>query len=203
MRTLFAALALFTFACATPQSHAQAGSAAPAQEFVLDPEHTQVAFSINRFGFNHVLGRFDNLAGTVMLDQPRPERSSVSAVIQVASLSSGNATRDEHLRGERWLDAAQFPTMRFQSTSVQRTGESTADVTGDLTLHGVTAPVTLHVTLNQIGAAPNNQRPAAGFSATGTLSRAAFGITAAPQLIADEVTITIEALAQPPVSPAP
>jgi polyisoprenoid-binding protein YceI len=121
-------------------------------------------------------------------------------VIEVASLSSGNATRDEHLRSERWLDAAQFPTMRFQSTSVLPAGESAADVTGDLTLHGVTAPVTLHVTLNQFGPAPNNQRPAAGFSATGTVSRTVFGIATAPQLIGDEVTITIEALAQPPES---
>ena len=119
----------------------------------------------------------------------------MTATIQTASLSSGDATRDEHVRGARWLDAAQFPTMEFRSTSVRRTGEQTAEVTGDLTLHGQTHPVTLTVSLNQIGRNPAGGQ-AAGFSATGTLSRTAFGVGAnvPTSLIGDEVRITIEAL---------
>lgn len=205
MRVLFTALAMFAVACATPQAtnaQPQQAPAAQAQQFVLDPAHTQVAFSIERFGFNYVLGRFDTIAGSVNLDQANPERSSVTATIQTASVSSGNATRDEHLRAERWLNAAQFPTMEFRSTAVRHTGAQTAEVTGDLTLHGVTAPVTLTVTLNQVGRSPSNGAQAAGFSATGTLSRAAFGITTAANLIGDEVRITIEALGQAATAPA-
>ncbi|GAN00557.1 protein yceI precursor [alpha proteobacterium U9-1i] len=203
MRVLFTALAMLAVACATPQAtQAQAQPAAQVQQFVLDPAHTQVAFSIERFGFNYVLGRFDTIAGSVSLDQANPERSSVTATIQTASVSSGNATRDEHLRAARWLDAAQFPTMEFRSTSVRQTGAQTAEVIGNLTLHGITAPVTLTVTLNQVGASPSNGAQAAGFSATGTLSRSAFGITTAANLIGDQVRITIEALGQAATTPA-
>ncbi len=191
MRAL--ALALTFFAIAAPIASAQTP-----QRFVLDAAHTQVSFSIERFGFNHVLGQFDSVAGEVVLDQASPERSAVTATIQTASLSAGLALRDEHLRSERWLNAAAFPTMTFRSTAVRRTGENTADVTGDMNIHGVTQPAILHVTLNRVGALPNNQRTGAGFTATATISRAAFGIAAAPNLIGDEIRITIEALGEVP-----
>lgn len=169
--------------------------------YTLDPAHTQVGFTINRFGFNNVLGRFEDVAGAVVLDQANPQNSSVRATIQIASVDAGNDTRDEHLRGPRWLNAAQFPTMEFQSTSVRITGEHQAEVIGNLTLLGQTHPVTLDVRLNQLGPAPNNQRPSAGFSATGTLNRATWGSTTAANLIGNDVTITIEALAQVPAAP--
>jgi len=165
------------------------------QRYALDPSHTQVGWSIDRFGFTHILGRFDQTEGVVMLDRENPANSSVTADITIASVSAGDPTRDEHLREERWLNAAAHPTMSFRSTSVTLTGETTATVVGDLTLRGVTAPVTLSVTLNKLGQNPTNQREAAGFTATGTLSRAAFGIAIAPGLIGDEVAITIETLA--------
>lgn len=192
MRTLLFAVALM---------FAGAARAEPVT-YTIDPAHTQVAFSIDRFGFNHVLGRFDQVAGEVILDEANPANSSVRATIQVASISSGNSTRDEHLRGERWLNAPANATMEFQSTSVRLTGERTAEVTGNLTLMGQTHPVTLNVTLNQLGEAPNNRRRSAGFSATGSLSRAAFGSTSAPNLIGDLVSIQIEVLAQVPAAPA-
>jgi polyisoprenoid-binding protein YceI len=203
MRVLFSALAMFAVACATPaatQAQPQQ-AAAQATTYTLDGAHTQVAFSIDRFGFNHVLGRFDTIAGSVNIDQANPERSSVNATIQTTSVSSGNATRDEHLRAERWLNVAQFPTMEYRSTSVRRTGENTAEVTGNLTMHGVTAPVTLNVTLNKIGPSGNGT-PSAGFTATGTLLRSTFGMTTGANLIGDEVRITIEALGTAPAAPA-
>jgi polyisoprenoid-binding protein YceI len=168
--------------------------------YVLDPAHTQVSFSVDRFGFNHVLGRFDSVEGEVMLDEANPASSSVHAVIQIASISTGNDTRNEHLRGERWLNAQAYPTMEFRSTSVRLTGERTAEVTGDLTLLGQTHAVTLNVTLNRLGESPSNRRPSAGFSATGSLSRAAFGSTTAQNMIGDSVSISIEALGQVPAA---
>jgi len=190
MRALIFAAALFA---------ASAASAEPVT-YTLDPAHTQVAFSIDRFGFNRVLGRFDDVTGEMVLDEANPANSSVRATIQVGSVDSGNDTRDEHLREPRWLGAAAHPTMEFRSTAVQLTGERTAEVTGDLTLMGQTHPVTLNVTLNNLGPAPNNQRRMAGFSATGSLNRSAFGSTTGANVIGDSVSIQIEALALAPAN---
>ncbi len=168
--------------------------------YTLDPAHTQVAFSVGRFGFNHVLGRFENVTGEMIIDEANPANSSVHALIQVGSVDTGNDTRDEHLRGERWLNVTVNPTIEFRSTAVRLTGERIAEVTGNLTLLGQTHPVTLNVTLNNIGGTPNApQRRQAGFSATGSLARSAWGSTGAqgPNMIGDAVAITIEALAVP------
>lgn len=188
-------LAAALAACVTPDLAQAQSSASQTQQYALDPAHTQVTFSVSRFGFTHIFGRFDAVAGELNLDQAHPENSRVEATIQTASISSGDATRDEHLRSARWFDAAQFPTMQFHSTSVRRTGDQSAEIDGELTLHGVTQPVTLMASLNQIGRNPANGGQAAGFSATATVSRAQFGMNTAPQLIGDEVRITIEALA--------
>jgi polyisoprenoid-binding protein YceI len=184
---LFAAAALFV---------STAANAEPVT-YTLDPAHTQVAFSIDRFGFNRVLGRFEDVSGELTLDEANPANSSVRATIQVASIDTGSDTRDGHLREPRWLNAAQFPTMEFRSTQVRLTGERTAQVTGELTLLGQTHPVTLDVTLNNIGVSPTNQRRMAGFSATGSLTRSTWGSTLAQGAIGDAVSITIEALAAP------
>lgn len=190
MRALFFAAALFA---------AGAAQAEPIT-YTIDPAHTQVAFAIDRFGFNRVLGRFEEVSGEITLDEANPANSSVRATIQVASVDSGHDTRDQHLREPRWLNAAQFPTMEFQSTAVRIIDTTSAEVTGDLSLLGQTHPVVLQVTLNQLGPLPNDQRPAAGFSATGTLSRAAFGSTLAANLIGDAVSISIEALGVVPAA---
>ncbi|HRP09559.1 MAG TPA: YceI family protein [Terricaulis sp.] len=190
MRALIFALAMLA---------APAAFAEPVR-YVLDSSHTQVAFRIDRFGFNSVLAQFDSVEGEVILDEANPANSSVRAVIQSASVSAGHSVRDEHLREPRWLNAAGFPTITFESTAVRLTSATTADVTGNLTLLGQTHPVTMQVTLNRMGPLPNNQRQAAGFSATGSLDRSAWGSTTGAQVIGDAVRFEIEALA---VVPAP
>jgi len=185
MRALLFAVALF----AAGAAHAEPVT------YTLDPAHTQVAFTIDRFGFNRVLGRFDQVTGQVVLDEADPANSSVTATIQLSNLNSGDATRDQHIREPRWLNAPQFPTMEFRSTAVRLTGERTAEVIGNLTLLGQTHPVTLNVTLNNLGPNPANQRPTAGFSASGSLTRSTWGSALAQGRIGDEVNITIEALA--------
>lgn len=190
MRALFFAAALF----AAGAAHAEPVT------YALDPAHTQVAFSIDRFGFNRVLGQFDAVEGQLILDEANPANSSVRAVVQIGSVSSGNATRDEHLRGNRWLNAEQFATMSFESTSVRLISDTRAEVIGNLTLMGQTHPLTLDVTLNRIADAPNNNRRTAGFSATGTLDRTIWGLATAANMIGNTVTIQIEALAQVPAA---
>jgi polyisoprenoid-binding protein YceI len=191
MRSLiFAAVAFF----AAGAAHAEPVT------YALDPAHTQVAFSIDRFGFNRVLGQFDSVEGQLILDEANPANSSVRATVQIASVSSGNATRDEHLRGARWFNAEQFATMSFESTSVRLISETRAEVTGNLTLLGQTHPLVLDVTLNRIADSPNNNRRTAGFSATGTLDRTQWGLATAAGMIGNNVTISIEALAQVPAA---
>lgn len=190
MRTLIFAAALFA---------ASAAHAEPVT-YVIDPTHTQVAFSIDRLGFNHVLGQFDTISGELVLDEANPAASSVQATIQIGSVSTGFATRDEHLRADRWLNAAAFPTAEFRSTSVRLIDATHAEVIGDLTLLGQTHPLTLNVTLNRIGAAQNG-RQTAGLSATGTLTRSIWGFSMGVPNIGDDVAIQIEALAQVPAAP--
>nr|WP_295111089.1 YceI family protein [uncultured Caulobacter sp.] len=163
--------------------------------YKLDEAHTETTFTIDRFGFNSVIGIFAKSEGTIWLDEAAPEKSRVEATVTVDSLLTANATRDEHLKGERWLNAAKSPTMTFKSTKVEKTGDTTAKVTGDLTIMGVTQPAVLDVKLNKIGTAPNNQKKQAGFTITGQISRKAFGSASAAGMIGDAVNIRIETLA--------
>lgn len=206
MRKVFAAV-LVLAACASPDGASIAQTQAPfavrapatpvttpaAVTYALDPVHTQVAFSVDRFGLNRVIGAFNVAGGEIVLDEAHPERSSVTATIQVSSLWTNNAERDGFLRGQFWLRADSFPTMEFRSTSVRFTGPQSAEVTGELSLAGVTAPVSFNVTLIRRGVDPASRRAAAGFSATGSLLRSQFGVRTAPP-IGDEVLFFIEAL---------
>jgi len=180
-------------------SAAVAATAAPAfaaeVAYGMDSAHTETTFTIDRFGFTSVIGIFAKSEGTIWLDEAAPEKSRVEATVSVDSLFTGDATRDQHVKGERWLNAAKSPTMTFKSTKVQKTGADTAKVTGDMTIMGVTQPVVLDVKLNKIGTAPNNQKKQAGFTITGSVSRKAFGSAGAAGVIGDAVAIRIETLA--------
>lgn len=190
MKRLLAAL-IATAAVATTAAPAFAAEVA----YKLDEAHTETTFTIDRFGFNSVIGIFAKSEGTIWLDEAAPEKSRVEATVTVDSLLTANSTRDEHLKGERWLNAAKSPTMTFKSTKVEKTGDTTAKVTGDLTIMGVTQPAVLDVKLNKIGTAPNNQKKQAGFTITGQISRKAFGSAGAAGVIGDAVNIRIETLA--------
>ncbi len=173
--------------------------------YTLDPAHTQTTFVVDRFGFTSVLGAFTTAQGTIWIDEAAPANSRVDAQVTVASLYAGDATREDHVKGERWLNGAVNPILSFKSTKVVPTGPDTADVTGDLTLNGVTRPVTFKVKLNKIGKAPGSGKQAAGFTITGSVHRRDFNVGAAvpPGLIGEDVAIRIEALAvaAAPVAP--
>ncbi len=194
MKRLFAA-PVFAVLTACAALGVAGPSAAAEVAYTLDAAHTETTFVIDRFGFNSVIGIFAKSEGTIWLDEAAPEKSRVEATVTVDSLLTANPTRDEHLKGERWLSAAKNPTMTFKSTKVEKTGPDTAKVTGDMTIMGVTLPATLDVKLNKIGTAPNNQKRQAGFTITGSVSRKAFGSAGAAGVIGDNVAIRIEALA--------
>ena len=174
-----------------------ASSAWAADEFAFDHSHTHVLFFVDHLGFSTTQGEFLEFDGTLMLDTEAPENSTVSVSIATASIDTGYADRDEHLRNSDFFDVEEYPEMTFTSTGVTVTGENSAEVSGDLTILGVTQPVTLDVTLNGLGAHPFNGSTVAGFSATTTISRSDFGMDFGVPAIGDDIEIRIETEASP------
>lgn len=166
-------------------------SAQAAVKYDIDPTHTQVQFTYNHMGFSNITGRFDEVQGEFLFDAADPTQSSVSITIPVASLSTGVAKLDEHLLKADFFDATQFPTATFKSTAVTAAGEGKLDVAGDLTIHGVTRPLVLAVTINGVGEHPMRKVPAAGFDATARIKRSDFGVGGYVPAVGDEVTLSI------------
>jgi polyisoprenoid-binding protein YceI len=162
-----------------------------ADSYTLDPMHTAVVWHINHFGFSNPSGKFMNAAGTLVLDQKNPGASKVTVTIPIATIDTGIAKLDEHLKSKDFFDADAFPTATFTSDKVDVTGKDTAAVHGVLTVHGVSKPLVLNVTLNKIG---ENmfKKPTAGFSATATLKRSDFGMTTYLPGLGDDIRLDIE-----------
>ena len=164
-----------------------------AESYTIDASHAHAAFRVSHLGFSHTLGQFNEISGTLEFDEASPDAGSVSVTINTASVDSANAARDEHLRKADFLNVESFPTMTFVSTSVEVTGEKTGKLVGDLTLLGVTKPLTLDVTFNQAGPHPfDPSKIMAGFSATGEINRSDFGMAYAVPAIGETVEIIIE-----------
>ncbi|MBG78348.1 MAG: polyisoprenoid-binding protein [Alphaproteobacteria bacterium] len=170
----------------------QVANAAP-ESYNFDPTHTNILWKAEHFGFSKPSGRFGLTSGELILDEDAPENSSVEVVIDTTDLVTGIEKFDAHLKSSDFLDVENFPTATFKSTAVEVTGETTAKVTGDLTLHGVTKPVTLDMTLNKIGINPISEKKTAGFSGSIVLKRSDFGISMYVPNVSDEVEISIEA----------
>lgn len=185
-----AALALPAFAISAPS--------AAAEKFVLDKPHTQILFSIDRGGWTRISGWFEKFDGEVMFDRADVSKSKVTAKIMAESVNTGFAARDRHLRNPDFFNAKEFPEITFESTSIAKTGEKTGKMTGNLTLLGVTKPVTLDVTFNRLAASRRNGRTYAGFTATGRINRGDYGMGFGLGPISPVVDIRIEALTVKP-----
>lgn len=168
-------------------------AALKAGAYALDQKHASLLFKVNHLGYSTYVGRFEKLDATLDFDAADVSAAHVEANIGVASLDVANDEFAQTLTGANWFDAAAFPEAVFRSTSVEKTGETTGRMTGDLTLHGVTAPVTLDVNFN--GGAQDLLRGGyvVGFSATGNFSRKAFGVDRFASIVGDDVEIDIEA----------
>ncbi|MEM9754853.1 MAG: YceI family protein [Pseudomonadota bacterium] len=165
---------------------------AQAETYTIDPTHTTVLFTVEHFGFANAFGFFREVTGEVVFDPEAPEASSVSVLIPSASVDTNHPHRDGWVTGENMLNVAVNPEITFTSTAIEVTGENTGTLTGDLTISGVTQPVVLDVTFNQLAPNPITETPTVGFSATGTLLRSEFGLSAFVGPIADEVNVMIE-----------
>jgi polyisoprenoid-binding protein YceI len=193
---LVAATAAAALACYAPFA-ARAADPNPANvargAYAVEPVHTRVLFSVNHFGFNDYFGEFTGAAGTLKLDPKDLGASRIDVTVPVESISTTNAKLDGELRGAEWFDTAQFPTMRFVSTRITRTGGSTAKVAGNLTLHGVTKPVVFDATFNAAGPNPFTKTYTAGFSVHGQIKRSEFGVAKYVPIVGDDVNLIISA----------
>lgn len=171
-------------------------AAIPAGTYKMETAHSQLLFSIAHLGLTDYYGRFDRLSGTLHFDPREPERSTVTVSVDPASVDTPSADLNSELSGPDVFDVQKFPEATFRSTAVIRTGPSTGQIVGDLTLRGVTRKVTLLVTFS--GGAPDPLRggTAIGFRATGKIKRSDFGITGMrwEPMVGDEVTLIINAM---------
>lgn len=187
-KTLFAA-ALF----ATVAVGAVAPASAAPVAYKIDPAHLSVAFIVNHLGFSNLIGRFNAAAGDVTFDKDAVEKSAVAVTVDTTSVDTNHAKRDEHLRSPDFFNVKEFPKMTFKSTKIEKTGDKTGKLHGDLTMLGVTKPVVLDITFNKDGVSPASKLDTVGFSARGTVKRTDFGMKYGAPYISDEIQLLIEA----------
>jgi polyisoprenoid-binding protein YceI len=170
---------------------ASAGAVNAAETYAIDPTHTFPGFEINHLGFSTFRGRFDKTRGTVTLDREK-KTGSADIVIEVGSISTGVDKLNEHLLKDDFFDAARYPTITFKSQDFRFTGSKLSEVRGELTMHGVTRPVTLAVSSFNCKEHPLKKVPACGADASATLRRADWGINRYSPNIGEEVTLRIQ-----------
>jgi polyisoprenoid-binding protein YceI len=162
----------------------------------IDPSQTHVRFWVDAIGWPRTIGEFKSFEGRIDIDFARPSRSRVDFRVAAKSVDANSASLNDYLRSEVFLNVANFPGMRFISTSVEKRDDQHARVTGDLTLLGVTRPISLDVEVARKLAAANQR---VGFKATGVINRLDFGMNSGYPLISDAIhlNVTTEASAEP------
>ncbi|HEV2651998.1 MAG TPA: YceI family protein [Rhizomicrobium sp.] len=169
---------------------------APPGAYQMDLKHTQVVFAIRHLGITDYYGRFEKFSGTLNFNPAAPEKSAVDVSIDTSSVNVMSSEIMGELTGASVFDSAKFPKATFVSTALTRTGPDTGTMTGNLTLHGVTKPITMNVTFNGGVANPTSGGYAVGFHAETTIHRSDFGLSSMMwnSFVSDDVKLTIEAM---------
>jgi polyisoprenoid-binding protein YceI len=163
-----------------------------ATTYTLEADYTQGIFRWNHLGFSSPAAQFGQGTGTLEFDQGDPTRASVTVTIPLSTLNTGVPALDEDFRSTDFFDTARFPTATFRSTKVEKGGAmDQLKVTGELSLHGVTRPVTLDVTVIRIGTNPRTSLPTVGFDATTILKRSDYGLGRYVPQVSDEIQMHI------------
>ncbi len=165
--------------------------AAHADSFTADPAHTYTHFTINHLGFSTMHGRFDKTSGKITLDT-KAKSGTVDVAIESASVSTGFAKRDEHLKSPDFFNAAEFPTITFKSSAIKFKGDKPVAVEGQLTLLGVTKPVTLAINEFNCGTNPMSKKYECGAGATAQIKRSDFGMKTFAPAIGDDIKLEFE-----------
>lgn len=173
-------------------------SIARADDYKADPVHSFVVFDVHHFGAGFVYGTFAGPTGTASYDASDLTKTTFDMSVDTTTVDTRNSARNKDLSGPDFFDVKQFPTMTFKSTSVSKTGDNKMDVTGDLTLHGVTKSITVPMEMTGSGAGMRGETRT-GFRADFTINRTDFGMTADPEpAIGNQVhvIVAIEAIKQ-------
>ncbi|MFZ9859344.1 MAG: YceI family protein [Roseiflexaceae bacterium] len=163
----------------------------------IDTSHSEILFTVRHMMISNVRGQFNKFSGTINLDEATPTNSSVDVSIDVASINTRDEKRDGHLTSPDFFDAATYPTITFKSTKVEKTGDTTGKIHGDLTIKGVTKAVTLDATFMGKAKSPWGTT-SAGFNASTKINRTDFGLTwnvaleTGGILVGEEISINIE-----------
>jgi len=165
--------------------------AAHAESYTVDPAHTYPHFSISHMGFSTMHGRFDKSSGKVTLDRTA-KTGSVDIAIEASSVSTGFAKRDDHLKSPDFFNAAEFPTITYKSSSMKFKGDVPTSVEGNLTLLGVSKPVTLTIDAFKCDTNPMNKKYECGAAASGQFKRSDFGMKYGLPGIGDDVKLEFE-----------
>ena len=160
--------------------------------YELDPVHSRIVFSVGHDGYSHALGTFSRPQGELWFDPDDWRSARLDVRIDMSTLDLGDADFNTRIARRDYLDTQRHPQARFVSISVEPITATTARVHGTLTLRGIDAPVTLQVTLNRLARSAYSLRRTAGFSATATLQRSDFGMTAHAKAVDDNVHLRIE-----------
>ncbi|MDR3386308.1 MAG: YceI family protein [Rudaea sp.] len=164
---------------------------AATQKYDIDPGHTQVRFTWNHFGFSNPSATLEQIKGELNLDAADLAKSSVSVTLPLAGLHTGVEKLDEHLKTPDFFDAAKYPDITFKSTKVEKTGAESLRITGDLSVHGVTKPVSFDAKVNKIGENPMMKSQSAGFEADVTIKRSEFGVDKYVPNVSDDIHVHI------------
>lgn len=165
--------------------------AAAPQKYDIDTSHTQVIFSWNHFGFSKPSASLEKISGDFQFDPADITKSSISVTLPLDGIHTGVPKLDEHLKSADFFDAAKYPDITFKSTKVEKSGANGLKIVGDLTIHGVTKPVTLNAKINKIGENPMMKKASAGFDATTTIKRSQFGVDKYVPNVSDEIPVRI------------
>ena len=161
--------------------------------YVLDPAHGKITWSVDHMGFSTYVGQFTDVSGTLNLDVRNPSASRLQANVKTDSVNSLNPALDGHLKTADFLDTAKHPTAAFQASRIRMIDADSAEITGNLTLRGVTKPIVIVADFNQAGVNPVDKQYSVGFDGYARIKRSEFGVAYGLPVLGDDVTLHFEA----------
>jgi polyisoprenoid-binding protein YceI len=163
-----------------------------ADHYEFDKEHSHILFFVNHLGFSNMLGMYTDYQGSFEFDKDHPQASSVDVTLHPKGIKTTSEILDRVLQGENFFNTNKYSDMHFVSSSTKVTGDHKGDLSGNLTMLGITKPITLHVVFNKSGYHPITNLYIAGFSATADIKRSDFGMSYLIPMVGDDVHIQIE-----------
>ena len=188
----FSAFALLVTLAAPVAANHHEGFSVPSGNYALEDTHGYIVFSYSHLGFSKPHLRFDRFNVSLDADASKPAESKLSVTVDAASINSQVEAFDDHLNGADFFETEKYPEIAFVSTGMKRLEGDVFEVQGELTIKGVTKPVTLEATINKAANHPMQKKPTIGVSAKGTLLRSEWGLGKYAPAVGDEVTLDIQ-----------